>query len=69
MIEIREAMIGDAPSIAEISIGSLGYPCDKSLVERRIKEMDPSKQKVFVAGENGNVDGFVQAELYLSTRM
>lgn len=64
MTEIREAVIGDASSIAEISKGSLGYQCSSSLVEKRIQEMDKAKQRVYVAVEGGMVVGFVQAELY-----
>ena len=64
MTEIREAVIGDASSIAEISKGSLGYQCSSSLVEKRIQEMDKTKQRVYVAVEGGMVVGFVQAELY-----
>lgn len=64
MSEIREAMVKDASSIAEISINSLGYQCDSNLVERRLKEMDSNTQKVFVAVENNVVVGFVHVELY-----
>ncbi len=64
MVEIREAVVADASSIAEISISSLGYQCDSSLVERRRKEMYPDTQKVYVAVENNVVVGFVHIELY-----
>lgn len=64
MGEIREAMVKDASSIAEISINTLGYQCDSNLVERRMKEMDSNTQKVFVAVENNVVVGFVHVELY-----
>lgn len=64
MVEIREATILDATSIAEISTISLGYQCDSILVAKRIKEMDSGKQKVYVAVKNGIVTGFVHVELY-----
>ena len=64
MGEIREAIIEDASSIAEISRSSLGYQCDSSLVARRLREMDSDKQKVYVAVENNVVIGFVHVELY-----
>ena len=64
MVEIREAIMEDASFIAEISISSLGYQCDRSLVERRLEEMDSNKQKVYVAVENNVVVGFVHVELY-----
>ena len=64
MVCIREAVTQDAESIALISTDSLGYPCRSELVERRLRELDTCKQKVFVAVEGERVVGFVQAELY-----
>jgi len=64
MVKVREATIKDSAAIADISTNTLGYQCDSCLVERRIKEMDSDKQKVYVAVENNEVVGFVHVELY-----
>lgn len=62
---VREADIKDAAEIAEIGTDSLGYPCEPLFVENRIKNLDSSWERVFVAENEGKVIGFIQVEKYL----
>lgn len=62
-IEIRRALPVDAQRIAVISSKDLGYPCDEELVRTRLEELDQD-EAVFTAVMDGEVIGFVQAELY-----
>lgn len=61
---LREAKITDAGAICRISSKDLGYECEESFVKERLKKMDESREIVFVAELNGEVAGYVHAEIY-----
>lgn len=63
-VKIRKAEITDAPYIAEICKNDLGYDCDCSLVERKLKFIDSNREQVYVADICGVVSGFIHIELY-----
>ena len=61
---IREATINDYIAIQKISSEDLGYDCSVELVKDRLKSLDKSREKVFVAVADDKVVGFVHAEKF-----
>lgn len=61
---IREANVNDYIDIHKICCQDLGYNCDADLVKERLKNLDSSREKVFVAIIDGKVVGYVHAEQY-----
>ena len=46
---IREANVNDYIDIHKICCQDLGYNCNADLVKERLKNLDASREKVFVA--------------------
>ncbi len=63
-VKVREVMINDCKSIAEISFNDLGYLCDENLVKTRIALIDNRRECVFVAEYENRVIGYVHVERY-----
>ena len=61
---IREANVNDYIDIHKICCQDLGYDCVADLVKERLKDLDASREKVFVAIIDGKVVGDVHAEQY-----
>ena len=61
---IREANVNDYIDIHKICCQDLGYDCNADLVKERLKNLDASREKVFVAIIDGKVVGYVHAEQY-----
>lgn len=61
---IRQANINDAYFIAQIATNDLGYPCTKQLVQQRLEQSNPAKERIFVALSEDAVIGFIQTEIY-----
>ena len=61
---IREANVNDYIDIHKICCQDLGYNCNADLVKERLKNLDSSREKVFVAIIDGKVVGYVHAEQY-----
>lgn len=61
---IREANVNDYIDIHKICCQDLGYDCNADLVKERLKNLDASREKVFVAVIDGKVVGYVHAEQY-----
>lgn len=64
-ITIRTAEPADAANIAEICGSSLGYECSEAMVRERISWLDTSREHVFVAVKDGEVIGFIHADIYI----
>ena len=45
-------------------LSGFGYDCDADLVKERLKNLDASRERVFVAIIDGKVVGYVHAEQY-----
>ena len=54
----------DYIDIHKICCQDLGYDCDADLVKERLKNLDSSRERVFVAIIDGKVVGYVHAEQY-----
>lgn len=63
-VKVREAMIDDYKSIAEISRNDLGYLCEDNLVKTRLSLIDNRRECVFVAEYENKVIGYVHVERY-----
>ena len=61
---IREANVNDYIDIHKICCQDLGYNCNADLVKERLKNLDASRERVFVAIIDGKVVGYVHAEQY-----
>ena len=61
---IRKAKVTDATAICRISSNDLGYECEESLVLQRLSNLDSAREVVFVAELDGQVAGYVHAEVY-----
>ncbi len=61
---IREANVNDYTDIHKICCQDLGYTCNADLVKERLKNLDSSRERVFVAVMDGKVVGYVHAEKY-----
>lgn len=61
---IRQATLNDSAAICRICCEDLGYTCETETVQSKIKNLDDSREVVFVAELNGTVVGFVHAEKY-----
>lgn len=63
-VNIRKAETNDAPAICRICTNDLGYECREEFVLNRLKNIDESREAVFVAEIEGAVAGFIHAEKY-----
>lgn len=63
-MNIRKADISDASAICRICTDDLGYKCSEEFVLNRLKNIDGSREAVFVAETDGTVAGFIHAESY-----
>lgn len=63
-IKIRVVSIYDANEICAICSDDLGYPCDLSLVMRKIRNLSVERETVFVALIDESVVGFIHVEKY-----
>lgn len=63
-LKVREVMLEDYKSIAEISRNDLGYLCENNLVRTRLSVMDSRRECVFVAEYENEVIGYVHVERY-----
>ena len=63
-VEVRQVTDDDAEDISRLCLEGLGYRCDRILVKNRISQLDPEREAVFVAVNNGTVVGFIHVELY-----
>ena len=61
---IREANNKDAAAICNISSKDLGYECEEKFVRERLESLDSNREAVFVAEIDGEVAGYVHAEVY-----
>lgn len=61
---IREAVITNAAAICRISSNDLGYKCEEQFVKERLEKLDTTREVVFVAELDGEVAGYVHAEVY-----
>lgn len=61
---IRRVSIEDYKYITEICRNDLGYDADEMLVKNRIKNLDNSREAVFVAVCDKKTVGFVHCEIY-----
>lgn len=61
---IREAVITNAAAICSISSNDLGYKCEEQFVKERLEKLDTTREVVFVAELDGEVAGYVHAEVY-----
>lgn len=61
---IREAKITDAGAICRISSNDLGYKCEEQFVKERLEKLDTTREAVFVAEPDGEIAGYVHAEVY-----
>ncbi len=64
ILKVREAMLEDYKSIAEISRNDLGYLCENNLVKIRLSVIDSRRECVFVAEYENEVIGYVHVERY-----
>lgn len=63
-IKTRTAFIGDAKEICEICSEDLGYPCDLSLVKRKIENINDNREAIYVALVDESIAGFIHVERY-----
>ena len=63
-INIRKISIADAAAICEINSEGLGYKCELSLVQGKIKNLNSQREAVFVAEADGQVVGNIHVERY-----
>jgi predicted N-acetyltransferase YhbS len=63
-LKVREAMLDDYKSIAEISRSDLGYLCEDNLVKTKLSLIDNRRECVFVAEYENKVIGYVHVEKY-----
>lgn len=61
---VREANSKDIAAICSISSNDLGYSCDEKLVLQQFAGLDSNREAVFVAEIDGEVAGYVHAEIY-----
>ena len=61
---IRKANINDSAAIAEISSCDLGYDCTAEFVEKKLEQLNSSREAVFVAECNDKVIGYIHVEKY-----
>lgn len=61
---IREAVADDYLEICNICTEELGYNCAPELVKYRLENLDPDRERVFVAEADGRAVGFVHVEKY-----
>ncbi len=61
---IREAKITDAGTICRVSSRDLGYKCEEQFVKERLEKLDTTREVVFVAELDGEIAGYVHAEVY-----
>lgn len=63
-MNVRKANINDASAICRICTDDLGYECSEEFVSSRLKNIDESREAVFVAEIDGTVVGYIHAEIY-----
>ncbi len=63
-LKVREAVLEDYKSIAEISRNDLGYLCEDHLVKAKLSLIDSRRECVFVAEYENEVIGYVHVERY-----
>lgn len=63
-IIIREVYTEDSERVCVISSEDLGYPCEVSLVRRKIGSLDHAREEVFVAEVDGVVAGYIHIERF-----
>lgn len=63
-INIRNAVKEDCAAICDICNNDLGYPCEQTLVEEKIKHLSSNREAVFVAVMNSIVVGYIHVEKY-----
>lgn len=63
-LKVREVMLDDYKSIAEINRNDLGYPFEENLVKTKLSLVDNKRECVFVAEYENKVIGYVHAERY-----
>ena len=63
-MSIRKADTEDAAAICKISSEDLGYECNTELVFEHLKQLDGSREIVFVAEIDNVVVGYIHAEIY-----
>ncbi len=61
---IRNALPCDSAAVAAISCDAMGYFCTEELVRSRIENINENREVVFVAESDGEVMGFIHAEVY-----
>lgn len=61
---LREAKVNDYLGICKVATDDLGYKCEPELVKYRLENIDTNREKVYVAETEGEIVGFVHAEMY-----
>lgn len=62
---IRSARLSDVQALYAINRDSLGYDCDMSATKAQLEKLlQDSNHTILVAEENGQVIGYVHAQLY-----
>ncbi len=61
---IRKIKSTDCEEVRKICIEELGYECERSLIEAKVRELDESREVVFVAETDNRIAGFVHVERY-----
>lgn len=63
-VKIKRVSIEDADAICMISSEDLGYPCEISLVKRKIEKLNDNREAAYVAMMDGIVVGYIHVEKY-----
>ena len=61
---IRKIKFTDCEEVRKICVEDLGYECERDLIESRVKELDESREAVFVAETDNRIAGFIHVEKY-----
>lgn len=61
---VRKIKPTDCEEVRKICVEDLGYECERDLIESRVKELDESREAVFVAETDNRIAGFIHVEKY-----
>ncbi len=61
---IRKIKFTDCREVWKICTEEMGYECERDLIEARVRELDESREAVFVAETDSRIAGFVHVEKY-----
>jgi GNAT superfamily N-acetyltransferase len=64
VIMVRRIRVDDCENIRKICAEELGYACERSLIEARVRALEETREAVFVAESDNQVVGFLHVETY-----